>query len=53
MVVGMVLPDLPTGLVIGIVFGIVGISFWIGGLLVFDRLIGRIRAEGETVDEQP
>lgn len=37
----MVIPELGSGVWIGIGFGILGISFWIIGLLVFDRLVDK------------
>ena len=39
----MVLPELSSGVWIGIGFGIIGISFWIIGLVLFDRLVDRFR----------
>lgn len=47
----MVLPDIPPGVWIGIGFGIVGISFWVVGLLVFDRLVDRY-ADDEPQPEE-
>lgn len=34
-------PELGTGVWIGIAFGLVGISFWIVGLFVFNRLVDK------------
>lgn len=38
----MVLPDLPPGMMLGLAFGILGISFWIIGLVIFERLFARM-----------
>ena len=43
----MVLPEIGNGLLVGIGFGILGISFWVIGLLIFYKLFGR----SETVAE--
>ena len=37
----MVVPDAGMALLIGIAVGVIGISMWIGGLLVFDQAIKR------------
>lgn len=41
----MVLPDLGPGLWFGIAFGIFGVAFWIGGLVVFNYLLNRFHDE--------
>lgn len=41
----MVLPEFESGIWIGIGFGILGISFWVIGLLVFDRLVDKMKQQ--------
>lgn len=41
----MVLPELGPGVWIGIGFGLIGITFWIGGLLLIDKVAGRFSAD--------
>ena len=47
----MVLPDLGTGVWIGIGFGLLGVLFWVGGLLVFNRLIDKYADTEPGIEE--
>lgn len=42
----MVLPELGNGLLVGIGFGLLGISFWVIGLFIFYKLFSRSDAMG-------
>lgn len=47
----MPLPELGTGIWIGIAIGLLGIAFWIVGLLVFDYLVDRVQRDRSNVEE--
>ena len=47
----MVLPDLDPGIWIGIAIGILGISFWVVGLVVFHFLLKRYRKKPPSVED--
>ena len=41
----MVLPEISSGVLIGIAIGIFGVSFWVIGLLLFNYLLDRYQGE--------
>lgn len=45
----MLLPAASSGIWIGIGIGILGISFWVVGILIFDRLVDRYRGESDDI----
>lgn len=47
----MVIPELGSGVWIGIGFGLIGISFWVVGLFLFDRLVDRYGSDGHPGDD--
>lgn len=48
----MMLPELGTGVWIGIGFGLLGIAFWVVGLFVFDRIVDKYANTDPGTDDR-
>ena len=47
----MVVPEISSGVLIGIAIGIFGVSFWVIGLVVFNFLVDRYQDDPQGLDE--